>query len=275
MTSESLDLASGDVALITGGASGIGRAFAEAAIDRGLQVVLADIDVDRLDATAKTLRADGGTVRTCRVDLTDEASIVEAAAAAHEFGPLRLACLNAGVTSSGRTTWMTPPEIYDSVVGVNLGGLFNSIRAIVPGLVAQQQSSGIVITASMAGLVASAYSGVYAASKAGAVALGLALRDELGGEAPQVRVTLLAPGVVKTDLMKTSVQVVGENALDASLADVAHDALNSAGAEPRDVVEEALQALDQERFWALPPEDDGFSAMLQSQLDELAEARRS
>jgi NADP-dependent 3-hydroxy acid dehydrogenase YdfG len=73
--------------------------------------------------------------------------------------------MNAGVTATGSTVWDTAQGTYDFVVGVNLLGLFHSVTTFMPQLVAQGSPADLVITASMAGMVASPYSGVYAASK--------------------------------------------------------------------------------------------------------------
>ena len=179
------------------------------------------------------------------------------------LGRIGAVCMNAGITSAGPTTWSTPPATYDAVIGVNLRGLFNSIRAFVPALVAQGGPASIVITASMAGMVTSAYSSVYAASKAGAIAIAKALRDELAAEAPAISVALLVPGVVRTDLMRTSAAVLtGEAAMDPNMADVGHQALNDAGVAPAEAAQWALDALDEGRFWALPPAGDGFTELL-------------
>ena len=259
--------AAGDVAVITGGAGGIGFALAQAYAQRGARVLIADRDLERLAAAAERLAATGAEVHHHRVDLVDEASVDELAAFAGGVGRIGALCLNAGITSSGPTTWNTSPATFDAVIGVNLRGLFNSIRSFVPGLVAQGGPASIVITASMAGLVASGYSAVYAASKAGAVALAKALRDELANEAPAVSVALLCPGVVRTDLMRTSSAVLtGDAAMDPTFADIGHQALNEAGVAPHEAARWALDALDEGRFWAVPPAGDGFTELLRAEL---------
>ena len=243
---------------------------AQAYSERGAQVVLADLDADRLADAAQRLASTGGPVHHRRVDLLDESSVIDLAAYASGFGRLGAVCMNAGITSSGPPTWNTPPATYDAVVGVNLRGLFNSIRAFVPGLVEQGGPASVIITASMAGLVTSAYSSVYAASKAGAVALAKALRDELAAEAPAVSLAVLVPGVVRTDLMRTSAALLtGDAAMDPTMAAVGHQALNEAGVAPAEAARWALDALDSGRFWALPPAGDGFTELFRAELQEV------
>ncbi|MBB3748177.1 NAD(P)-dependent dehydrogenase (short-subunit alcohol dehydrogenase family) [Mycolicibacterium sp. BK634] len=260
------------VAVITGGASGIGRAFARAYADRGAHVLIGDIDEAATRLVADELAATGARVDTSKLDLRDAASVSEFGSFAEQLGTITAVCLNAGVTSTGTTLWDTSDSAYDFVTDVNMGGLFRSVRVFVPILVNQHRPADIVITASMAGMVASAYSGVYAASKAGAVALAKSLRAELQMVAPAIRVALLNPGMVKTNLIRSSAaQLPSEAAMSAELVDGSHDALNQIGVEPEVAVGWAFDALQQGRFWAMPPEDDPFMHMLRTELSELQE----
>lgn len=260
------------VAVITGGASGIGLAFARAYAEKGAHVVIGDIDETAMAQAHAELSESGATVDCVRLDLQDAASVAHFCEVASGIGSLVAVCLNAGVTSAGSTVWETADATYDFVVGVNLRGLFHSIKTFVPKLVAQGSAADLVITASMAGMVASPYSGVYAASKAGAIALAKSLRAELAMVAPSVRVALLNPGMVKTNLIRTS---AARLPTAASLSDEQvlgmHDALNQAGVEPDVAVSWALRALDKDEFWALPVSGDPFAAMLAAELAELGE----
>jgi NAD(P)-dependent dehydrogenase (short-subunit alcohol dehydrogenase family) len=263
---------SSGVAVITGGASGIGLAFARVYAERGAHVVIGDIDEAAMEQARAGLSEAGATVDCVRLDLQDAASVAHLGEVASGFGSLVAVCLNAGVTSTGSTVWETADATYDFVVGVNLLGLFHSIKTFVPRLVAHGSAADLVITASMAGMVASPYSAVYAASKAGAIALAKSLRAELATVAPAIRVALLNPGMVKTNLMRTSAARMPSA---ASLPDEQvlgmHDALNQAGVEPDVAVSWALRALDKDQFWALPVSGDPFADMLDAELAELRE----
>jgi NAD(P)-dependent dehydrogenase (short-subunit alcohol dehydrogenase family) len=260
------------VAVVTGGASGIGLAFARAYAEKGAHVVIGDIDESAMAHTRADLSELGATVDCVRLDLRDAASVAHFGEAACGFGSLAAVCLNAGVTSTGSTVWETPEATYDFVVGVNLLGLFHSIKTFVPKLVAQGSVADLVITASMAGMVASPYSGVYAASKAGAIALAKSLRAELAMVAPSIRIALLNPGMVKTNLIRTSAARLPSAASfsDEQVTGM-HDALNQAGVEPEVAVSWALRALDTGQFWALPASGDPFADMLAAELAELGE----
>lgn len=274
MTGPKSERLAGGVAVITGGASGIGLAFARAYAEKGAHVVIVDIDESAMEQARAHLAASGAPVDCIRVDLQDAASIAELGDFASGLGSLAAVCLNAGVTSTGSTVWDTADGTYDFVVGVNLLGLFHSIKTFVPRLVHQGTVADLVITASMAGMVTSPYSGVYAASKAGAIALAKSLRAELAMVAPTIRVALLNPGMVKTNLIRTSAARIpsGASMSDESVQGM-HDALNQAGVDPSEAVSWALRALQEGRFWALPDAGDPFFALLQAELVELGEVR--
>jgi short-subunit dehydrogenase len=119
-------------------------------------------------------------------------------------------------------------------------------------------------------VVASPYSAAYAASKSGAIALAKSLRVELHATAPALRLALLNPGMVKTNLIRTSAaHQPRDGSMSEDLVNGSHDALNQAGVEPDVAVAWALNALEDNRFWALPPSGDPFRAMLADELAEL------
>lgn len=261
------------VAVVTGGASGIGRAFAHAYAQRGAHVVIGDIDETAMQRTRGELVRLGARVECVPLDLQDARSVADLGEVACGIGPLGAVCLNAGVTATGSTLWETSPDTYDFVVGVNLRGLFHSIQTFVPVLIEQGVAADLIITASMAGMVASPYSGVYAASKAGAIALAKSLRDELSTVAPAIRIALLNPGMVKTNLIRTSAARLPRSAnMPEALVQGGHDALNQAGVDPEVATAWAFNALQEQRFWALPDANDPFCVLLDKELAELREA---
>jgi NAD(P)-dependent dehydrogenase (short-subunit alcohol dehydrogenase family) len=261
------------VAVITGGASGIGLAFARAYAARGARVVIADIDEDAMTRARLSLTDSGAVVDCVAVDLRYANSVTHLGEVATSVGRLSAVCLNAGVTSTGAPIWETPEQAVDFVIGVNLRSLYYSIRTFVPALIAQGGAADLIITASMAGMVASPYIAAYAASKAGAVALAKSLRAELATVAPSIRCALLNPGMVKTNLIRTSAarQPAGAG-IPEELVAGSHEALNSAGVEPDEAVSWALKALEHNLFWALPPAADAFACMLDLELHELRDA---
>jgi NAD(P)-dependent dehydrogenase (short-subunit alcohol dehydrogenase family) len=265
--------ASGEVAVVTGAASGIGLALATAFGNRGRRVLLADVDATALDAAQQLLSNQGIEAVGFSLDVRDQEAGEDLANRARELGTLSAVCCNAGVTSTGTNVWETPDAIFDFVFGVNFQGLVNCVRAFTPRLIAQPEPSTIVVTASMAGLVTSPGSGAYAASKAAAIAIAKSLRVELAATAPHVSVVLLNPGMVKTNLMHTSA-MQQPGAIQSEFVEASHGNLNELGVEPSVAATWVLDAIDAGRFWAFPPPHDIFSSMFVSELDEMGGAIR-
>ncbi len=257
-------------ALVTGGASGIGLALARRLLADREAVVLVDRDPASLDTARAELAAAGATLDTVQADVTASSPLAEAVALAATHGPLTTVCLNAGVSATGPALWETPDELFDFAVSVNLRGLLHCIRDTVPALIAHGEPAQLVITASMAGLVASPHSASYAASKAGAVAVAKALRAELAAVAPQITVTVLNPGMVKTNLARTSAAHQGDAAMSDDITEMAHEALNTYGLEPAVVAAMALDAAAAGHFWVIPPPGDPFRDALVAELQELS-----
>ena len=263
----------GGVAVVTGGASGIGLKLAAAASERHDHVVIGDVDdVALVDAVAE-LAAAGASVHAVPVDVSDRTSVQALARAAFALGPVRMVCMNAGVASSGVPTWELRPEQLEFVVGVNFMGLAHSVACFVPGLIGQGGPSGIVVTASMGGLVALPNGGGYAASKAAVIAYTKALAGELAVVAPDVSVALLCPSVVATNLMRTSAIRSGAVVQEAEL-DAAHNAVQELGVAPEEVATSVMSAVEARRFWVLPPPDDVFTGMLIAEFDEIRASLR-
>ena len=270
MTRSTPESSTAGVAVVTGGASGIGLAFARAYAARGAHLVIGDIDELAMEQARVQLLEAGSAVDCVRVDLQDPMSITHLGKVASDLGPLTAVCLNAGVAASGTPVWETPDTTYEFVLGVNLRGLFHSIKTFVPILVEQGAAADLVITASMGGMVATPYGGAYAASKAAAIALAKSLRAELSTAAPAVRIAVLNPGVVATNLIRTSVaRLPGGASMSDDLVQVSHDFLNQTGVDPDVAVSWALRALEEGRFWALPGADDPFAMQLDAELAEL------
>ena len=258
------------VAVVTGAASGIGFALAQALGERDAHVVMSDIDPSTLDAAGAALKARGLDVRCVTADVSDQGSIDALADAAGAVGPIEIACFNAGVSCTGATVWETDDATLDFVLGINLWGVVHSARAFIPRMIQHGRPGHVVITASMAGLVTSPTSGAYAASKAAAVAMAKAMRAELATSAPQLHVTLLNPGMVKTNLMRTSAnRQPSTGAMTEEIVEMSHGALNSMGVDPVEAARWTLDTMESGRFWAFPPHGDLFVNALRAELAEL------
>jgi NAD(P)-dependent dehydrogenase (short-subunit alcohol dehydrogenase family) len=261
------------VGVVTGGASGIGLGFARALGGRGLKVVVADVNAEALGEAVAGLQASGVDAVAHPVDLRDHEAVATLADRARSLGSIETACLNAGVSYSGSTTWETPRGAFDFVFGINFYALVDSIAVFAPVLIEQGTPAKLVITASMAGMIGIPTSSAYAASKAAAVSVAKSVRGELAERAPFVTVTCLNPGMVATNLQRTSAALQPQGAgMGEQFVEESHAALNSLGASPDEVAGWALDAADHGRFWVFPPSDDPFRGMLVTELGEMNQA---
>jgi NAD(P)-dependent dehydrogenase (short-subunit alcohol dehydrogenase family) len=194
-----MGLLSAQRAVVTGGASGIGRAVCRRFAAEGATVAVLDIDGDGAQATAQEV--DGV---ACTVDVTDADALREAVdGAAQRLGGLSILVNNAGwSTMSALAEW--DPDEWDRIVRLNLTGVFNGMRAGVPHLLAGG-GGAVVNTASISGTRPSAGEAPYSAAKAGVIALTASAALEYG---PVIRVNAVAPGMIRTNLTRPLLEVV-------------------------------------------------------------------
>jgi NAD(P)-dependent dehydrogenase (short-subunit alcohol dehydrogenase family) len=263
----------GTLAVVTGGASGIGYALANAYGQRGASVLIADRDERALELAHAGLTDAGIGTHTQLVDLCDAEAVAALAERATSIGPISAACLNAGVSGGGWNIWETPDAAFEFAFDVNLWALLNSMKALVPVLIAQNRPADVVVTTSLAGLISIPICGSYAVSKAAAIAATKILRVELALVAPEVRVACLAPASVRTNLAHTTTAQQPEALRsDAELTEQVHAAMNTLGTPPDEVAQWVLNALDRGSFWVLSPPDSDVMRMLASELEELNSA---
>ena len=192
------------VAVITGGAQGIGYATAERLLRSGASVVLWDIDAAKLDEARRSLAA-LGPIDGSVVELTDDGAVSAAAAqvvAAH--GRIDILVNNAGITGGNATTWELDPSVWRRVVEVNLIAPYLTCRAVVPHML-KREWGRIVNIASVAGKEGNPNASHYSASKAGLIALTKSLAKEVATKG--ILVNAITPAVAKTalfDQMKQS-----------------------------------------------------------------------
>jgi NADP-dependent 3-hydroxy acid dehydrogenase YdfG len=188
------------VAVITGAASGIGRAIAKRGAQEGMKLVLADIEEEALTQTEAEIQTLGATVRAVLTDVSRRSDVEALAQAALSvFGSVDLLCNNAGV-GAGTSIWESTMNDWKWVLGVNLWGVIHGIRVFVPIMLGQDSESQIVNTASMAGLTAYPGAGIYKVTKHAIVSLSETLYLELGQRETRLKVSVLCPGFVNTRL---------------------------------------------------------------------------
>jgi NAD(P)-dependent dehydrogenase (short-subunit alcohol dehydrogenase family) len=196
-----VDSFKGQVAVVTGGASGIGRALVLALAREGARLVVADMDEAAMDAVTRQARDTGVEAVAVRTDVSDLAQVQALADRAWSaFGGVHVLCNNAGVVTWGGLERATHRD-WQWVLGVNLWGVIHGIEAFVPRMIAAGQPGHIVNTASMAGLIASQGLGVYNTSKYAVVGLSETLAKDL--KPYGIGVSVLCPMGVETRIRES------------------------------------------------------------------------
>ena len=183
--------------LVTGGAAGMGRAIAEGFAGEGANVVIADIDEERVAGTAEELSSDGSKVTSVGCDVTDPEQVEAMIRRGdEELDGIDILVNNAGVITMDKIVDVSP-EDWDFVMGVNAKGAFLCIRAVLPGML-ERGGGNIVSVASQAGKRGYKLFAHYCASKAAVILLTKGVALEV---APTIRVNCVCPGIVNTEMM--------------------------------------------------------------------------
>jgi NAD(P)-dependent dehydrogenase (short-subunit alcohol dehydrogenase family) len=249
----------GKVAVVTGAASGIGRALAERFVREGMRVVLADVEERPLAEAREAIARLGGDAIAVPLDVSQGSQVDALARRAFEaYGAVHVLCNNAGVGTGG-LAWELSQQDWEWVLGVNLWGVIHGVRAFVPAMIAQGEGH-VVNTASVAGLIGAPAAAPYCATKHAVVAISECLHYDLAIAAGgKVKVSVLCPSWVKTKIADAErnrpaslaapvgkgVSELGQRVKEIVQASVA------LGMAPLEVAEHVLQAIVQERFWVL------------------------
>lgn len=246
------------VAVITGAASGIGRGIAEKCVAENMKVVLADVNEDDLARTEAELKELGGTVLGVKTDVSQRNDVEQLAHKTLEaFGGVHLLVNNAGV-ATGSTPWEASWNDWEWVINVNLWGVINGVKVFTPLMLDQNTECHIVNTSSAAGLVVGSGSAPYSATKHAVVALSENLSLALEQRSPLVKVSVLCPGFINTnivnceshrpvDLQNEPVEITPE--IQARL-DFMTAALK-AGLSPLTVADQVFEAIREGKFYIL------------------------
>lgn len=268
----------GKVAVITGGAEGIGKALAIMAAAKGMKLVLADIDAAKLDKTVGEFQAQGTEVVGLRTDVS-KADQVDALAdlAFERFGNVHLLVNNAGVACA-KPVWETTPGDWEWVVGVNLYGVTNGLRSFIPRMLAKGEEGHIVNTASMAGLISSPSLAAYNATKHAVVAISEGLYQDLKLRDAKIKASVLCPKWVKTRISASERNRTAGDVMDPAKLDPVTLHIGATiqkavaeGIPVEKVAADVFDAVENERFYILTHPDS--QAAVKVRMEDILEGR--
>ncbi len=261
----------GKVAVVTGAASGIGRAIAERCVAEGMRVVLADVEASALDEAARAMT--GST--PYRVDVSDASAMEEMAAAVYEqFGAVHLLFNNAGVAPDGKPSWAQPLDTWKWVIDVNLYGVIHGLRSFVPRMLASGEEGHIVNTASVAGLASGPMISPYYATKHAVVGLSESLYLDLTMTKTRLSASVLCPAFVKTKIGESARNRPGASAAAAQGSDefaAMVRAFIEQGVSPESIADKVFDAIRADRFWILTHPE--FDAAIRDRVDGMLAGR--
>jgi NAD(P)-dependent dehydrogenase (short-subunit alcohol dehydrogenase family) len=251
----------GRVAVVTGAASGIGRGMAETFAGQGMKVVVSDVEPGALNKAVDELKGTGAEVLGVQTDVS-KSEQVEALAqkSIDAFGAVHVLCNNAGVAVTELVaSWEATLDDWNWVLGVNLMGVIHGIRTFIPIMLEQGSEGHIVNTASMAGL-ATGVEPIYGVTKHGVVALSESLHNELAFRGAKIKVSVLCPGWVNTNILNadrnrpTNLSEMAPSTLPPEQASMLRELIGKLlveGLDPTRVAQQVLDCIRDERFYIL------------------------
>ena len=254
------------VAVVTGGASGIGRGMAERFGAEGMKVVLADVEEGALRQAEAEFREKGVDVLGVQTDVSKPEEIEKLAQQTlNVFGAVHIVCNNAGVAGTWGPTWENTIADWNWVMGVNLWGVIHGVRTFLPIMLQQGEEGHIVNTASLAGLMPGA--GIYGVTKQAVVALSESLFNELKTANAKVGVSVLCPAWVNTNIADATrnrpsdLSNVAEPDPDPrreQINEVVRNFLKN-GKSPAEIADQVIEAIREDKLYIIThPEMDGI-----------------
>jgi NAD(P)-dependent dehydrogenase (short-subunit alcohol dehydrogenase family) len=267
------------VAVVTGGASGIGRAMADRFAAAGMKIVLADVEEGALLKAEGEVRAQGATVLGVVTDVSKAEAVENLAKKTLDaFGGVHIVCNNAGVGGGFGPSWTQPLQNWEWGFGVNLWGVIHGIRTFVPIMLKQDTEGHVVNTASMAGLLSAPFMSVYDATKFAVVTISESLHLELAMQQAKVKVSVLCPGFVNTNIAtsdrnRPAQLQPGEQQFSES--EMAFAAMMfagiAAGTPPAEVAEKVFAAVQNEQFYIFSHPE--FLTAVRTRMEAILEQR--
>ena len=268
----------GKVAVVTGAASGIGRALAEELARQQMRVVLADVEQPALERAVTELRVAELDVTGVVTDVSNLSSVENLAREARSiYGNVHVLCNNAGVGGSGRILHKSTIKDWQWILGINLWGVIYGTHVFVPEMLEHGEECHIVNTASVAGLFAPL--GIYSVSKHAVIGLSESLRAELQQADAKIGVSVLCPAYVRTGIGQATrnrpAHLINEDEDRAAIAAI--NQLVENGSDPRDIAVQVLDAIREDQFWILthPELNDRIRARTEAMLAPPTGYRRS
>ena len=265
----------GKTAVITGAASGMGYAFAERFAAEGMNVVLADIETDALNAAVMRLDQQERNVLGVEINTMRRETLENLRdQAIDRFGKIHVLCNNAGVTSredagvGAFPVWEVPDSTWDWVMGVNFWGVLYGVQVFVPHMLEHGETGHIVNTSSVMGLVPSG--SAYGVAKHGVLTLTEGLWHHLRAADANVSASVLCPGFVNTqitDAERNRPAEFGEQVGDTPEQRAMFQTLLGEGMDPSDVAELVWQAMVNDQLYILP--HDGWREMVRARVEAI------
>lgn len=267
------------VAVVTGGASGIGRAMADRFAGAGMRVVLADVEESALRTVEAEMRAQGATVLGVVTDVAKVEAVENLAQKTlTAFSGVHIVCNNAGVGGGFGPSWTQPLQNWEWGFGVNLWGVIHGIRTFVPIMLKQDTEGHIVNTASMAGLLSAPFMSVYDATKFAVMTISESLHFELAMQHAKVKVSVLCPGFVNTNIatsdrnrpaqLQPGEQQFSET--EMAFASMMFAGI-AAGTPPAEVAEKVFTAIQNEQFYIFSHPE--FLTAVRTRMEAILEQR--
>ena len=252
------------VAVVTGAASGIGRALADRFAAEGMKVVLADVEEDALRLAEAEMREKGVDVLGMRTDVSKSEDLEKLAQQTLDtFGAVHIVCNNAGVAGAWGQAWANTLDDWNWIMGVNLWGVIHGVRTFLPIMLEQGEKGHIVNTASLAGLMPGR--GIYGVTKQAVVALSESLYNDLNVMDAKIGVSVLCPGWVDTKIIDAGRNRPAELARTVDAIPDTHREqvdtmvrnLLKTGLQPSAVAEQVLEAIREDNLYIIThPEMD-------------------